>query len=137
MEFLSIIETGLHDILVSVANLSIVIFEVIGVAILIIAGARGTYDYFTKSTHTRLRLARGMAMGLEFKLGSEILRTVIVRDFSEIVLVGAIIVLRAALTLLIHWEIKTEEDHIKHEHEALQREFSHSHSHKENNKHDV
>ena len=58
---------------------------------------------------TRLRLAKGMALGLEFKLGSEILRTVVVRGLGEIVLVGAIILLRAALTLLIHWEIKTEE----------------------------
>ena len=50
-------------------------------------------------------------MGLEFKLGSEILRTVIVRDLSEIAIVGCIIVLRAALTFLIHWEIKEEEAH--------------------------
>lgn len=58
---------------------------------------------------TRLRLAKGMALGLEFKLGSEILRTVVVREFTEILLVGAIILLRAALTLLIHWEIRNEE----------------------------
>ncbi len=47
-------------------------------------------------------------MGLEFKLGSEILRTVIVREMSEILIVASIIALRAALTLLIHWEIKNE-----------------------------
>ena len=58
---------------------------------------------------TRLKLAKGMAMGLEFKLGSEILRTVLVRELSEIMIVGAIILLRAALTFLIHWEIKNEE----------------------------
>ena len=48
------------------------------------------------------------ALGLEFKLGSEILRTVIVRQLSEIATVAAIIALRAALTFLIHWEIKVE-----------------------------
>ena len=48
-------------------------------------------------------------MGLEFKLGSEILRTVIVREWSEIAIVAGIIVLRSALTFLIHWEIKEEE----------------------------
>lgn len=48
-------------------------------------------------------------MGLEFKLGSEILRTVIVRDWKEIGTVAGIIALRAALTFLIHWEIKEEE----------------------------
>ena len=48
------------------------------------------------------------AMGLEFKLGSEILRTVIVRSLSEIAIVGSIIALRAVLTVLIHWEIRNE-----------------------------
>jgi len=48
-------------------------------------------------------------MGLEFKLGSEILRTVIVRTWQEILTVAGIIVLRAGLTLLIHWGIKNEE----------------------------
>jgi len=51
-----------------------------------------------------------MAMGLEFKLGSEILRTVIVRELSEVALVAAIIAVRAALTFLIHWEIKIEKE---------------------------
>ena len=51
-----------------------------------------------------------MALGLEFKLGSEILRTVVVRELSEVALVAAIIVLRAALTFLIHWEIKVEKE---------------------------
>ena len=55
-------------------------------------------------------LAKGLAMGLEFKLGSEILRTVVVREFSEIATVAAIIALRAALTFLIHWEIKVEKE---------------------------
>ena len=58
---------------------------------------------------TKLTLARGLAMGLEFKLGSEILRTVVVRDWKEIGTVAGIIALRAALTFLIHWEIKEEE----------------------------
>ena len=51
-----------------------------------------------------------MAMGLEFKLGSEILRTVAVREFKEILIVASIIALRALLTFLIHWEIKNEEN---------------------------
>ena len=59
--------------------------------------------------HGDMTLARGLAMGLEFKLGSEILRTVVVRDWKEIGTVAGIIALRAALTFLIHWEIKEEE----------------------------
>lgn len=48
-------------------------------------------------------------MGLEFKMGSEILRTVVVREWKEIGIVAGIIALRAALTFLLHWEIKEEE----------------------------
>ena len=76
---------------------------------IIFAGVQGVINCVRRDALTRLKLAKGMSMGLEFKLGSEILRTVVVREFKEILLVGAIILLRAALTLLIHWEIKNEE----------------------------
>ena len=44
---------------------------------------------------TRITLAKGLAMGLEFKLGSEILSTVVVREWKEISIVAGIILLRA------------------------------------------
>jgi uncharacterized membrane protein len=59
--------------------------------------------------HIRLDLAEGIALALEFKLGGEVLRTVIVREWTELLILGAIIALRGALTLLIHWEISVEE----------------------------
>lgn len=91
-----------------VVDLAIILFEFVGVFVILIAGGRGVLDYFRRNPQIRLNLATGMALGLEFKLGSEILRTVIVRDLTEIATVAAIIVLRAALTFLIHWEIKVE-----------------------------
>lgn len=89
-------------------DMSIILFEFVGVFVIIAAGARGIFDYVRRNPQIRLNLATGMALGLEFKLGSEILRTVIVRDLAEITTVAAIIALRAALTFLIHWEIKIE-----------------------------
>lgn len=56
----------------------------------------------------RLNLAQSLAFGLEFKLGGEILRTVIVRTFDEVLILGAIIILRGLLNLIIHWEIKQD-----------------------------
>lgn len=99
----------LHEGLEWIVELAILLFEYMGVGVLIVAGVRGIYDYVRRDPLTRLKLAKGMAMGLEFKLGGEILRTVTVRELSEIFVVGAIIALRAALTFLIHWEIKNEE----------------------------
>ena len=103
----------LHQFLEAVTGLAIQIFELMGGAVIICSGLSGIYHYIRRDPQTRLKLAKGMAMGLEFKLGSEILRTVVVRDLSEIAIVGAIILLRAALTFLIHWEIKNEEEDLE------------------------
>jgi len=88
---------------------AILLFEFIGVVVLIASGVRGFWCYVKRNPDTRLILAKGMAMGLEFKLGSEILRTVVVRKWEELGVVAGIIALRAALTFLIHWEIRQEE----------------------------
>lgn len=99
----------LHHFLNNIVDYAILLFEFMGIFVLIITGIKGIKDYFQKSPYTRLNLAKGMAMGLEFKLGSEILRTVVVRTWKEILTVAGIIVLRAGLTLMIHWGIKNEE----------------------------
>ncbi|MGI6255821.1 MAG: DUF1622 domain-containing protein [Acutalibacter sp.] len=102
-------EFFMEDLLDVLVTNAIHLFELVGVIVLIIAGVRGVVNYVRHDPMVRLNLAKGMALCLEFKLGSEILRTVIVRDLSEIAIVGAIIALRAALTFLLHWEIKNEE----------------------------
>ena len=99
----------LHIILENIVDAAILLFEFIGVGIIIFSGLRGCLLCLKGSPETKLALAKGLAMGLEFKLGSEILRTVVVRDWKEIGIVAGIIILRAALTFLIHWEIKEEE----------------------------
>lgn len=116
-------EIFLHDVLTKVVNLAIVVFEFMGVAVIIVAGVTGVISYIRRDRFTRLKLAKGMAMGLEFKLGSEILRTVVVRELREIAIVGAIILLRAALTFLIHWEIKTLEAQMETEFEPRRKEM--------------
>ena len=103
------IELILEVLLEDVASIAIIIFEFIGAGIIIWSGIRSFIKFVTRSGDTKIYLARGLAMGLEFKMGSEILRTVIVREWKEIGIVAGIIALRAALTFLIHWEIKEEE----------------------------
>lgn len=100
----------LEELLRYVVDITILLFEIVGVFVIIISGVKGIIDYIKHNPSIRLNLATGMALGLEFKLGSEILRTVVVRDLSEIATVAAIIALRAALTFLIHWEIKVEKE---------------------------
>ena len=99
----------LEEVLQQIVQLAILLFEYIGVLVIVFAGVRGIVNYIRRNPETRLILAKGLAMGLEFKLGSEILRTVVVRELQEIFIVAGIIALRAVLTFLIHWEIKNEE----------------------------
>ena len=49
-----------------------------------------------------------MATALEFKLAAEILKTVIIRNMNELIILGSITLLRGFLTLIIHWEMKSE-----------------------------
>ena len=99
---------NLDVVLETLVELAILFLEFVGVGVVIVTGIKGLINYIHKNPRTKLLMAEGLTMGLEFKLGGEILRTVIVRDMSEIFIVGGIIVLRVALTLLLHWEITNE-----------------------------
>lgn len=105
MHFLEVAEAWLHNL----TQGGIVLLELMGVFVLIIAALRAFADYLRRDPMMRLRLAKSMTIALEFKLGGEILRTVLARDFKEIATVAAIIALRAALNFLLHWEIKNVE----------------------------
>ncbi|MDD5792798.1 MAG: DUF1622 domain-containing protein [Erysipelotrichaceae bacterium] len=107
-----ILET-LETVLEYLVGIGILLFEYVGVGIIIVSCIVGLVRFIKHDEETRILLAKGLATGLEFKLGSEILRTVVVREWKEISIVAGIILLRATLTFLIHWEIKQEEkDHI-------------------------
>lgn len=86
----------------------ILLVEFVGIVILIYTIISAVIGLFKRQQHTRLKLAEGIALSLEFKMGGELLRTVIVREWNELLILGAIILLRAALTFLIQWEIKIE-----------------------------
>ncbi|MDO4620308.1 MAG: DUF1622 domain-containing protein [Lachnospiraceae bacterium] len=88
----------------------ILFLELTGVCVLLVSSVKAVVDCFRRSPDVRLNLAQGIALALTFKLGGEVLRTVVVRRWNELVMLGAIIVLRGALTFLIHWEIKNEEE---------------------------
>lgn len=91
-----------------IVSLAILLCDMIGVMVLMITVVKGVWTYFQRERHVKLMLAHGMALALEFKLVGEILRTITVRDWNELAILGTIIALRGAITLLIHWEIKSE-----------------------------
>ena len=99
----------IEEIFEITVQLGVLLMECVGVTVLMVTTFKSIWGCLKRDPHVRLTLAQGIALALEFKLGGEVLRTVIVREWSELAILGAIIVLRGALTFLIHWEIKTEE----------------------------
>ncbi len=87
-----------------------ILLELFGVFILIYTAFKSFFQWIQHDYKIRLNLAQGIALSLEFKMGSEVLRTVIVREWSELGILGAVILLRGLLTFLIHWEIRHEEE---------------------------
>ena len=103
------IEEFLELVLHNIASIAIIGLEFIGVFIVIWTGAKAFVLYVKKSEKAGLFLAKGMSTALSFKMGSEILRTVVIREKKELFFVAGIMLIRAAMTLLLHWEIKQEE----------------------------
>lgn len=105
MTWIEVIEEFLYQ----AVQVCTVLMEFFGVCVLVYTAVKCFYRWIRRDKETRLALAQGIALALEFKLGGEVLRTVVVREWSELGILGAIILLRGLLTFLIHWEIKNEE----------------------------
>jgi len=89
------------------------VLEMMGVFVVAVGAVQSFYKYLRsgfKADNTELKLgfAETLAMALEFKMGGEILKTVITKTINEMWVLAAIIILRAILTFVIHWEIKQE-----------------------------
>ena len=96
-------------LLENLVQICTVVLELFGIIVLVSTAVSCFVQWIrNKRQLIRLNLAQGIALALEFKMGGEVLRTVVVREWSELGILGAIIVLRAMLTFLIHWEIKNE-----------------------------
>jgi len=75
--------------------------------------ARGLITH--QSADIKFQLASGLALSLEFKMAAEILKTVLIREMTELMVLGAVIILRALLSVLIHFEMKGEHEEKKEE----------------------
>lgn len=97
-----------------IVEICTILMELFGIVVLVFTAIKCFVQWIRRdSTHLRLNLAQGIALSLEFKMGSEVLRTVVVREWEELGILGAVILLRGLLTFLIHWEIKNEKSDIE------------------------
>lgn len=95
---------------------SIIAFlDLIGIFIIAFGAIKAFYYYLNhvirKNRYNyKFMLLQDMATGLEFKMAAEILKTVLIRSLDELIILGAVILLRGLMSFMIHFEMKTERD---------------------------
>lgn len=109
--FMHVFIDNMELMLAYIVEICTILLELFGIAVLVYTAIKCFIQWVKRDNrHLRLNLAEGIALSLEFKMGSEVLRTVVVRNWEELGILGAVILLRGLLTFLIHWEIKNEEN---------------------------
>lgn len=103
-----------NDILHPIAELSAGMLELVGIIIIIIGSVRALIKLFgclikKQPLHIVIDLGKALALALEFKMGAEIIKTVIIHNLEELAILGVVIIIRALLSFIIHWEIRSEE----------------------------
>ncbi len=88
---------------------AILAVDLVGAITLCYAITRAIIRLIKRSDHVRLHLAEGIALALQFKISGELLRTIIIQDWHELLILGAVVGLHVVLTVLIRWEIGLEE----------------------------
>lgn len=101
---------GLHVL----AEFSASTLELIGILIIIVGSCRALLRLIKcvikkLPFHVVIDLGKALALALEFKMGAEIIKTVIIHNLEELAILGIVIVIRALLAVIIHWEIHVEQ----------------------------
>lgn len=98
----------LADLLELVAQVGIILFELVAVVLMIIACLQTLYKFVKHKHHTVIHLRKWMNVSLLFILCSEILRLVTVHSFSEVIVIFCIVLIHAAISVLSNWEMRHE-----------------------------
>ena len=104
----------LKELLYPIADVSASILELIGIVIIIVGSFRALVRLIQrviekKPFHVATDLGKALSLALEFKMGAEIIKTVIIHNLEELAILGIVIVIRALLAFLVHWEMHLDE----------------------------
>ena len=90
---------------------SVLVLEIIGALVILYRVIRALISLLQgKAKLCRASITDGITTGLSFLLVSEVLKTIIDRDWTSIGMTCAILLMRASISLLVHWESKAEEE---------------------------
>jgi uncharacterized membrane protein len=100
----------LHMFVQDLAYFCINVMELISIFIIVLVTLIAFWKMMTHQPFARVYLLHGQSIGLTFKLGAEILRTIPARTIDDIWEIILLIVVKVMMGLLIEYELKTIED---------------------------
>ncbi len=111
------------DFLYPLAEISAYSLELVGILIIIVGSCRALVRLFRclfkrQPFRVVVDLGKALSLALEFKMGAEIIKTVIIHNLEELSILGVVIVIRALLAFIVHWEIQTEEKELRRQNES-------------------
>ena len=86
----------------------ILTLEFFGVTVLLVTAILSMIKWLRRKPDVRSTIAQGILLALAFKMGGEVLRTVIIEEPIEMFTIFGIIILRGIVAGLIYWEIGKE-----------------------------
>jgi len=98
----------IEEVFHAVVEYGILILEAVGVVILLVYAVRALVSVFNSTHRSKQLLSEGITTALSFLLGGEVLKTIVAPGWHEIGMTCAILLMRAAVTVLLHWEGKHE-----------------------------
>jgi uncharacterized membrane protein len=104
-------------LVVEAIGAAIVGFGSVATAVSFLLTLLGIRDY--SNTEIRLFLGRYLALGLEFQIGADILSTAVAPTFDDVLLLGAIVVIRTVLNYFLSKELERERQQVAPESDAV------------------
>ena len=104
-------------LVVEAIGAAIVGFGSVATAVRFLLTLLGIRDY--SNTEIRLFLGRYLALGLEFQIGADILSTAVAPTFDDVLLLGAIVVIRTVLNYFLSKELERERQQVMPESDAV------------------
>lgn len=90
------------------------LFELMGILILTVGVFTAFYYYiqkrfFKRNVNIKYEFADVMTTTLDFKLAAEILKTVIIKNIDELIILASVFIIRIIMTFVLEKEMKIEE----------------------------
>lgn len=106
-----LLETAVHYVAYTLEFVSVIIVAYSAIKTLI-KYLMSKFEFTDKQA--KIEFSRALEMALAYMLGAEVLKSLIAHSKEQLLTLGALIVMRAAIALIIHFETEADTKHCEH-----------------------